>query len=59
MWINRLKELLKKTSINQEDYNEFIEIGNKLTNENDIEKYKQLGEGIYLLVEPEVDIEDF
>ena len=28
-WEIRLKELLKKDSINQEEYDEFIEIGNK------------------------------
>ncbi len=59
MWIDRLKELLGQDSINQEEYDEFIAIGNKLTSDSDIEKYKQLGEAIYLLLEPEVEVEDF
>ena len=58
-WEIRLKELLAKESINQEEYDEFIVIGNKLTTKNDIDQYKQFGEGIYLLLEPEVKIEDF
>ena len=58
-WIDRLKELLAKESINQEEYDEFIAIGNQLTSDNDIEKYQQFGEGIYLLLEPEVKAEDF
>ena len=31
IWVNKLKELLAKDSINQEEYNEFVSIGNKLT----------------------------
>mgnify|MGYP003114984458 FL=1 len=58
-WLDRLKELLAKESINQEEYDEFLEIGNQLTSDNDIEKYQQFGEGIYLLLEPEVKVEDF
>lgn len=58
-WIDRLKELLAKESINQEEYDEFLAIGNQLTSDNDIEKYEQFGEGIYLLLEPEVKVEDF
>tara|TARA_R100000951_G_C2609543_1_gene170781 strand:+ start:842 stop:1024 length:183 start_codon:yes stop_codon:yes gene_type:complete len=58
-WLDRLKELLAKDSINQEEYDEFLEIGNQLTSDNDIEKYQQFGEGIYLLLEPEVKVEDF
>ena len=58
-WIDRLKELLAKDSINQEEYDEFLAIGNQLTSDSDIEKYEQFGEGIYLLLEPEVKIEDF
>ena len=58
-WIDRLKELLAKDSINQEEYDEFLEIGNKLTSDSDIEKYQQFGEGIYLLLDPEVKVEDF
>jgi len=59
MWIDRLKELLGQESINQEEYDEFIAIGNKLKSYSDIEKYQQLGEGIYLLLDPEVKVEDF
>lgn len=58
-WIDRLKELLEQDSINQEEYDEFIAIGNQLKSDFDIEKYQQLGEGIYLLLEPEVKVEDF
>jgi len=58
-WLNRLKELLAKDSINQEEYDEFLAIGNELTSDSDIEKYQQLGEGIYLLLDPEVKVEDF
>ena len=58
-WLDRLKELLAKESINQEEYDEFIVIGNQLTSDSDVEKYQQIGEGIYLLLEPEVKIEDF
>ena len=58
MWIDRLKELLEKDTINQEDYDEFVAIGNTLTKESDIEKYQQFGEGIYLLLEPDVKTGD-
>jgi len=58
-WIDRLKELLAKESINQEEYDEFIAIGNQLTSDSDIEKYQQIGEGIYLLLDPNIDVEDF
>ena len=58
-WLDRLKELLAKESINQEEYDEFIAIGNQLTSDSDIEKYQQIGEGIYLLLEPNIDVEDF
>lgn len=58
-WEDRITQLLKKKSINQEEYNEFVEIGNSLTNPRDIDLYKDFGEGIYLLLEPNVKIEDF
>jgi|TARA_Y100000296_G_C5122080_1_gene230949 hypothetical protein len=58
-WEDRLKELLAKDTINQEEYDEFIEIGNKLTSDSDIAKYKQYGEGIFLLLNPSIKIEDF
>ncbi len=59
MWIDRLKELLAKESINQEEYDEFVAIGNTLKSDSDIEKYQQFGEGIYLLLDEEVITEDF
>lgn len=58
-WIDRIKELLEQDSINQEEYDEFIEIGNQLKSDSDLEKYQQFGEGIYLLLDPEVKVEDF
>lgn len=58
MWIDKVKKLLGKNSINQEDYDEFVAIGNTLTKQSDIEKYQQLGEGIYLLLEPDVKTGD-
>jgi len=58
-WIDRLKKLLTKDSINQEEFDEFLAIGNQLTSDSDIEKYQQFGEGIYLLLEPDVKTEDF
>jgi 5S rRNA maturation endonuclease (ribonuclease M5) len=58
MWTNRLKELLGKSIINQDDYDEFVAIGNTLTKESDIEKYQQFGEGIYLLLDPDVKTGD-
>jgi|TARA_R110000823_G_C15847337_1_gene491809 hypothetical protein len=58
-WEDKIKELLAKDTINQEEYDEFIAIGNQLTSDSDIEQYKQFGEGIYLLLEPKVKIEDF
>jgi len=57
-WIDRLKELLAKNTINQEEYDEFIAIGNTLTKESDLEKYREFGEGIYLLLEPDVKTGD-
>lgn len=58
-WEDRIKELLAQRSINQTEYDEFIEIGNKLTLDSDLETYQQFGEGIYLLLEPNVKTEDF
>ena len=57
-WIDRLKGLLAKDTINQEEYDEFIAIGNSLTKESDLEKYREFGEGIYLLLEPDVKTGD-
>jgi len=57
-WEDRLKELLAQKSINQEDYDEFVNIGNSLTKESDIEKYQEYGEGIYLLLDKDVKTRD-
>jgi len=57
-WLIRLKELLAKDSINQEEYDEFVAIGNTLTKESDLEKYREFGEGIYLLLDPDVKTGD-
>ena len=57
-WEDRLKELLAQKSINQEDYDEFVNIGNSLTKESDIEKYQEYGEGIYLLLDKNVKTRD-
>jgi len=57
-WLIRLKELLEKDTINQEEYDEFVAIGNTLTKESDLEKYREFGEGIYLLLDPDVKTGD-
>ena len=57
-WLIRLRELLAKDTINQEEYDEFIAIGNSLTKELDLEKYREFGEGIYLLLDPNVKTGD-
>jgi|TARA_R100000084_G_scaffold83525_1_gene39071 hypothetical protein len=57
-WEDRLKEFLTQKSINQEDYDEFVNIGNSLTKESDIEKYQEYGEGIYLLLDKDVKTRD-
>ena len=48
----------KVKTINQQEYDEFIAIGNSLTKESDLEKYREFGEGIYLLLEPDVKTGD-
>ena len=58
IWVDKLKELLAKDSINQEEYDEFVAIGNTLSKESDLEKYREFGEGIYLLLEPDVKTGD-
>ena len=58
-WEDRLIQLLGKESLNQKEYDEFVSIGDQLKSEKDIDTYKQYGEGIYLLLEPEVKVEDF
>ena len=57
-WETRLKLFLKKNSINQQEYDEFVSIGKTLKHDADLEKYKQYGEGIYLLLGEDINIED-
>ena len=57
-WEDRLIQLLGKESLNQKEYDEFVSIGDQLKSEKDIDTYKQYGEDIYLLLEPEVKVED-
>jgi hypothetical protein len=58
-WEDRIKELLAQDSINQEEYDEFIAIGNQLKSDSDLEKYQQLGEGIYLLLDQKLKLKIF
>ena len=53
-WEEKLKKFLNKEYINQRDYDEFIKIGKTLKSEEDIDKYMQYGEGIYLLLDEDV-----
>ena len=53
-WEEKLKKFLTKEYINQRDYDEFIKIGKTLKSEEDIDKYMQYGEGIYLLLDEDV-----
>ena len=57
-WETRLKLFLKKNSINQQEYDEFVSIGKTLKHDTDLEKYKQYGEGIYLLLGEDINTED-
>ena len=57
-WEEKLKKFLTKEYINQKDYDEFISIRKTLKSEQDINKYKQYGEGIYLLLNEDVITED-
>ena len=57
-WEEKLKKFLTKEYINQKDYDEFIKIRKTLKSEQDINKYKQYGEGIYLLLNEDVITED-
>jgi hypothetical protein len=57
-WETRLKLLLKKNNLNQQEYDEFVAIGNTLKTNEDLEKYKQYGEGIYLLLGDDINTED-
>ena len=53
-WEEKLKKFLTKEYINQRDYDEFIKIRKTLKSEEDIDKYMQYGEGIYLLLDEHV-----
>ena len=57
-WETRLKLFLQKKSINQQEYDEFVSIGKTLKDDEDIEKYMQYGEGIYLLLGEDINTED-
>ena len=57
-WETKLKLFLKKNSINQQEYDEFVSIGKTLKDDADIEKYMQYGEGIYLLLGEDINTED-
>ena len=53
-WEEKLKQFLAKESIDQKDYDEFIKIRETLKSEEEIHKYMQYGEGIYLLLDENV-----
>ncbi len=53
-WEEKLKQFLAKESIDQKDYDEFIKIRETLKSEEEIDKYMQYGEGIYLLLDENV-----
>ena len=53
-WEEKLKQFLAKESIDQKDYDEFIKIRETLNSEEEIDKYMQYGEGIYLLLDKNV-----
>ena len=53
-WEEKLKQFLAKESIDQIDYDEFIKIRETLKSEEEIDKYMQYGEGIYLLLDENV-----
>ena len=53
-WEEKLKQFLAKESIDQKDYDEFVKIRETLKSEEEIDKYMQYGEGIYLLLDENV-----
>ena len=53
-WEEKLKHFLAKESIDQKDYDEFVKIRETLKSEEEIDKYMQYGEGIYLLLDENV-----
>jgi len=48
-WVDKYTKILEKTTITQEDYDEFIKFGKTLKSDNELDVYQQLGEGIHLL----------
>jgi len=53
-WEEKLKQFLAKESIDQRDYDEFVKIRETLKSEEEIDKYMQYGDGIYLLLDENV-----
>ena len=53
-WEEKLKQFLAKESIDQKDYDEFVKIRETLKSQEEIDKYMQYGEGIYLLLDENV-----
>ena len=53
-WEEKLKQFLAKESIDQKDYDEFVKIRETLKSEEEIDKYMQYGDGIYLLLDENV-----
>jgi len=46
-WRDKLIEILQKTKLTQEDYDEFVRIGKTLKTDNELDIYQQIGDGIY------------
>lgn len=57
-WEEKLKQFLAKECIDQRDYDEFVKIRKTLKSEEEIDKYMQYGEGIYLLLDENVITSD-
>ena len=57
-WEKKLKQFLAKEFIDQKDYDEFVKIRETLKSEEEIDKYMQYGEGIYLLLDENVITSD-
>ena len=53
-----MKQFLAKEFIDQKDYDEFVKIRETLKSEEEIDKYMQYGEGIYLLLDENVITND-
>ena len=57
-WEKKLKQFLAKEFIDQRDYDEFVKIRETLKSEEEIDKYMQYGEGIYLKLDENVITSD-